>query len=58
MTTDWKEQLQRIIELSRERIRRLEAGAPANALRVDAIRQIEAEEKNIARLQRTMDALS
>jgi hypothetical protein len=31
MSADWKEQLQQIIELSRDRIRRLEAGAPDDA---------------------------
>jgi hypothetical protein len=56
MSADWKEQLQNIIELSRHRIRQLEADAPS--LRVDAVRQIEAEKKNIVRLQRTMDALN
>jgi hypothetical protein len=56
MSPDWKEQLQRIIDLSRHRIRQLEADA--SSLRVDAIRQIAAEEKTIARLQRTMDALN
>lgn len=58
MSADWKEQLQEIIELSRERIRQLEA-APADApsLGVELTRQIETEENNIARLQRTIDAL-
>ena len=59
MSSDWKEQLQQIIELSRDRIRRLEAGAPDDTppLDVDVTRQIEVEEKAIARLQRTIDAL-
>lgn len=59
MSADWKEQLQQIIELSRDRIRRLEAGAPDDAppLGMDVTRQIEVEEKTIARLQRTIDAL-
>jgi len=60
MSADWKEQLQQIIDLSRDRIRRLKAGAPDDApsLRIDAARQIEAEEKTISRLQRTIDALN
>jgi hypothetical protein len=60
MSAYWKEQLQHIIELSRDRIQRLEAGLPADApsLRIEATNQIEAEEKNIARLQRTIDALT
>lgn len=59
MSALWKEQLQQIIELSRDRIRQLESGAPDDApsLDVEATRQIETEEKNIARLQRTIDAL-
>ena len=59
MSADWKEQLQQIIELSRDRIRRLETGAPDDApsLGVDVTRQIEVEQKTIARLQRTIDAL-
>lgn len=60
MSALWKEQLREIIELSRDRIRRLEAGASddSRSLRNDATRQIKVEEKNIARLQRTIDALS
>lgn len=60
MSADWKEQLQQIIELSRDRIRRLEAGAADDAPSsgIDATRQIEAEEKTIARLQRTIEALN
>lgn len=60
MSADWKEQLQQIIDLSRDRIRRLKAGEADDApsLRIDAARQIEAEEKTIVRLQRTIDALN
>ncbi len=59
MSAHWKEQLQAIIDLSRDRIRRIEAEArAASSLGIEATRQIEAEKKNIARLQRTMDALS
>jgi len=59
MSALWKDQLQEIIELSRKRIRQLEAqrlpDSPSSGS--EAIGQIEAEEANIARLQRTIDAL-
>ncbi len=59
MSADWKEQLQRIIELSRDRVRRLEAEAGTNAGScAEAARQIEAQERIIALLQRTIDALT
>lgn len=59
MSAHWKGQLHAIITLSRDRIRRIEVEArAASSLSAEAIGQIEAEEKNIARLQRTMDALS
>jgi hypothetical protein len=59
MSADWNVKLQEIIELSRRRIRQLEAEASADSpsLSVEVIRQIEVTKKNIALLQRAIDAL-
>ena len=60
---DWKEKLQGIIELSREQTQRLEAAAARTAdcapPCVDDLRQsIESEKRIIAKLQKTIDALT
>ncbi|WP_298884131.1 hypothetical protein [uncultured Bradyrhizobium sp.] len=61
MSAFWKAQLQEIIDISRDRIQRLEAAElirAGNAAPVDETkRKIEAEMKVVARLQQTMDAL-
>jgi hypothetical protein len=62
MSAHWKRQLQEIIDLSRDRIHRLEAAELTQAgdappLEETTKKKIEAEMKVIARLQQTMDAL-
>ena len=59
MATLWKEQLQKIIELSHDRIKGLETGVHdcVASERTDTTRLIEVEKKNIVRLQRTIEAL-
>lgn len=62
MLAYWKEQLQRVIALTEEHIRELEAEkahlADCKPPRTDMVREkIEAERRAIARLQRAIDAL-
>jgi DNA-binding transcriptional regulator GbsR (MarR family) len=59
MSAFWKERLQHVIELTQEHIRLLEADVERTPTEADAARQtIEAEKRAIARLQKTIDALS
>lgn len=58
MAEYWKRQLQELIDLTQDRIRRLEAGEMLVRDQVDARQRVETERSAIARLQKTIDALN
>lgn len=58
MTADWQAQIQDVIDLIEDRIRRLEFGEISTGDADTTRERIETERAIIARLQRTIDALN
>ena len=58
MPTHWKQQLQYLIDLAKDRIKQMEAGEMSSGDIGPAARTVEAERAMIAQLQETIDRLN